>query len=293
MAGPRPVREPLPSELNTSGSLAFLEVRHPSRPAAWKLRPIAKCRCGRRRCLVRALAPPYFVVLPSRRHERRRCLCSAAPLSPQVGKDKLTVRYNGPAQHDNDVGSIQVWLDLAACSHLRRRRRLPWLPSCSPGPLAGCCLAPCRTGKRLTGQLFAAAPCATSRPPHSPRCVQANHPAPRKQLLYYFEVTVKEASGGSIAIGFADHSFKHGRHPGWGWQAAARGGGGGDGGLRIPRSCRAACLPPALAMPACFSAVAGTHCPRPPCLARPVTHSWSKRPPHRRRRCWCWVWLQF
>lgn len=26
----------------------------------------------------------------------------------QVGKDKLTVRYNGPAQHDNDVGSIQV-----------------------------------------------------------------------------------------------------------------------------------------------------------------------------------------
>jgi hypothetical protein len=30
------------------------------------------------------------------------------PARLQVGKEKLSVRYTGPAQHDNDVGSIQV-----------------------------------------------------------------------------------------------------------------------------------------------------------------------------------------
>lgn len=53
--------------------------------------------CRRRRRLpapARAAASP-----PSR---------AACPASCQVGKDKLSVRYNGPAQHDNDVGSIQV-----------------------------------------------------------------------------------------------------------------------------------------------------------------------------------------
>lgn len=68
----------------------------------------------------------------------------------EVGKDKLSVKYNGPAQHDNDVGSIQ-----------------------------------------------------------------ANHPVPRRQLVYYFEVTVREANGGSITLGFSDRNFKQGRHPGY------------------------------------------------------------------------------
>ncbi|PSC76243.1 Ran-binding 10 [Micractinium conductrix] len=45
--------------------------------------------------------------------------------------------------------------------------------------------------------------------------IQANHPVPRRQLIYYFEVTVKEASGGSISLGFADRNFKQGRHPGF------------------------------------------------------------------------------
>lgn len=47
-----------------------------------------------------------------------------------------------------------------------------------------------------------------------PPPVQANHPVPRKQLLYYFEMTVREANGGSLAIGFSDSNFKQGRHPG-------------------------------------------------------------------------------
>ena len=39
----------------------------------------------------------------------RRCLHLLLPSAcPQVGKEKLSVRYTGPAQHDNDVGSIQV-----------------------------------------------------------------------------------------------------------------------------------------------------------------------------------------
>lgn len=52
----------------------------------------------------------------------------------QVGKDKLTVRYNGPAQHDNDVGSIQV-----RARHRRVQPPLrcwPWLPCCLPALLA-------------------------------------------------------------------------------------------------------------------------------------------------------------
>lgn len=69
----------------------------------------------------------------------------------EASKDKLTVRYTGQAQHENDVG-----------------------------------------------------------------CIQSNHPVPRKRLVYYFEVTVKEASDrGEIGIGFSDKNFKMGRHPGW------------------------------------------------------------------------------
>jgi hypothetical protein len=68
----------------------------------------------------------------------------------EVGKDKLSVRYNGPAQHDNDVGSIQ-----------------------------------------------------------------SNNPVPLRRLVYYFEITVKEASGGSISLGYSDRNFKQGRHPGF------------------------------------------------------------------------------
>ncbi|KAL4855353.1 Ran-binding protein M [Chlorella vulgaris] len=74
--------------------------------------------------------------------------CSLAFL--EVGKDKLSLRYTGPAQHDNDVGSIQ-----------------------------------------------------------------SNHPVPRRTLVGYFEVTVKEARGGSVSLGFSDSSFKQGRHPGY------------------------------------------------------------------------------
>ncbi|EFN56813.1 hypothetical protein CHLNCDRAFT_144348 [Chlorella variabilis] len=82
----------------------------------------------------------------------------------EVGKDKLTVRYNGPAQHDNDVGSIQAALRLPSCDL---------------------------------------------------RAAPSNHPVPRRCLVYYFEVAVKEASGGSITLGFSDRNFKQGRHPGY------------------------------------------------------------------------------
>lgn len=69
----------------------------------------------------------------------------------EASKDKLTVRYTGQAQHENDVGSIQ-----------------------------------------------------------------SNHPVPRKRLVYYYEVTVKEGSErGEVGLGFSDRSFKVGRHPGY------------------------------------------------------------------------------
>jgi hypothetical protein len=44
--------------------------------------------------------------------------------------------------------------------------------------------------------------------------LQSNHPVPRRTLVCYFEVTVKEARGGSVSLGFSDSSFKQGRHPG-------------------------------------------------------------------------------
>ncbi|KAL3830314.1 hypothetical protein ACJIZ3_019116 [Penstemon smallii] len=46
--------------------------------------------------------------------------------------------------------------------------------------------------------------------------VQANFPAPSKQLLYYFEIHVKNAGAkGQIVIGFTTPSFKLPRQPGW------------------------------------------------------------------------------
>ena len=45
--------------------------------------------------------------------------------------------------------------------------------------------------------------------------VQANHPVPRKRLVYYYEVTVLDAGDrGCIGIGFADGDFKLGKQPG-------------------------------------------------------------------------------
>ncbi|KAL6525248.1 hypothetical protein OROMI_030841 [Orobanche minor] len=45
--------------------------------------------------------------------------------------------------------------------------------------------------------------------------VQANHPAPLKRLLYYFEIYVKNAgTKGQIAIGFTTSAFKLRRQPG-------------------------------------------------------------------------------
>eukprot|EP00887_Chlorella_sp_A99_P001255 scaffold14.g1255.t1 len=46
--------------------------------------------------------------------------------------------------------------------------------------------------------------------------IQANHPVPRRRLIYYWEATVVAGGErGSITIGFTDRSFKHGRQPGW------------------------------------------------------------------------------
>lgn len=47
----------------------------------------------------------------------------------QVGKDKLSVRYNGPAQHDNDVGSIQVGLVAVARTLLHKLPAAHQLPA--------------------------------------------------------------------------------------------------------------------------------------------------------------------
>ncbi|KNA26020.1 hypothetical protein SOVF_000080 [Spinacia oleracea] len=51
---------------------------------------------------------------------------------------------------------------------------------------------------------------------HDVGVIQANYPAPVKQLSYYFEMTVMNAgTKGQIAIGFTNESFKMRRQPGW------------------------------------------------------------------------------
>lgn len=51
---------------------------------------------------------------------------------------------------------------------------------------------------------------------HDVGVIQANHPAPVKRIMYYFEMTVKNAgTKGQIAIGFTTESFKMRRQPGW------------------------------------------------------------------------------
>lgn len=50
---------------------------------------------------------------------------------------------------------------------------------------------------------------------HDVGVIQANHPAPVKRIMYYFEMTVKNAgTKGQIAIGFTTESFKMRRQPG-------------------------------------------------------------------------------
>lgn len=51
---------------------------------------------------------------------------------------------------------------------------------------------------------------------HDVGVVQADHPAPTKRLVYYFEIKVKNAGAkGQIAIGFTTEHFKMRRQPGW------------------------------------------------------------------------------
>lgn len=51
---------------------------------------------------------------------------------------------------------------------------------------------------------------------HDVGVVQANCPAPVKRLVYYFEITVKNAGAkGHIAIGFTTQGFNMRRQPGW------------------------------------------------------------------------------
>ncbi|CAM8989204.1 unnamed protein product [Rhodiola kirilowii] len=51
---------------------------------------------------------------------------------------------------------------------------------------------------------------------HDVGVVQANCPAPVKRIVYYFEMTVKNAGvKGQVAIGFTTDSFKKKRQPGW------------------------------------------------------------------------------
>ncbi|XP_047321970.1 ran-binding protein M homolog [Impatiens glandulifera] len=51
---------------------------------------------------------------------------------------------------------------------------------------------------------------------HDVGVVQANHPAPVRRLVYYFEIFVKNAGAkGQIAIGFTTEGFKMRRQPGW------------------------------------------------------------------------------
>ncbi|KAK4284959.1 hypothetical protein QN277_001719 [Acacia crassicarpa] len=51
---------------------------------------------------------------------------------------------------------------------------------------------------------------------HDVGVIQANKPAPRKRLVYYFEIYVKDAgTKGHVAIGFTSKGFKMRRQPGW------------------------------------------------------------------------------
>lgn len=51
---------------------------------------------------------------------------------------------------------------------------------------------------------------------HDVGVIQANHPAPSKKLIYYFELLVKNAGAkGQVAIGFTAENFKMRRQPGW------------------------------------------------------------------------------
>ncbi|XP_057532484.1 ran-binding protein M homolog [Amaranthus tricolor] len=51
---------------------------------------------------------------------------------------------------------------------------------------------------------------------HDVGVIQANCPAPVKRLVYYFEMTVKNAgTKGQVAIGFTSENFKMRRQPGW------------------------------------------------------------------------------
>eukprot|EP00242_Pyramimonas_sp_CCMP2087_P016646 CAMPEP_0198207392 /NCGR_PEP_ID=MMETSP1445-20131203/10846_1 /TAXON_ID=36898 /ORGANISM="Pyramimonas sp., Strain CCMP2087" /LENGTH=406 /DNA_ID=CAMNT_0043880401 /DNA_START=223 /DNA_END=1439 /DNA_ORIENTATION=+ len=46
--------------------------------------------------------------------------------------------------------------------------------------------------------------------------IQANRPAPSQQLVFYYEVEVKDGGErGKIGVGFSDKTFKHSRQPGW------------------------------------------------------------------------------
>lgn len=45
--------------------------------------------------------------------------------------------------------------------------------------------------------------------------IQGDHPAPRHQRVYYYEIRVNEAGErGLIGLGFADKAFKMGKQPG-------------------------------------------------------------------------------
>ncbi|XP_028800220.1 ran-binding protein M homolog isoform X2 [Neltuma alba] len=51
---------------------------------------------------------------------------------------------------------------------------------------------------------------------HDVGVIQANKPAPKKRLVYYFEIYVKDAgTKGHVAIGFTSKGFKMRRQPGW------------------------------------------------------------------------------
>lgn len=51
---------------------------------------------------------------------------------------------------------------------------------------------------------------------HDVGVIQGNKAAPRKRLIYYFEIYVKDAGAkGQIAIGFTSDNFKMRRQPGW------------------------------------------------------------------------------
>lgn len=51
---------------------------------------------------------------------------------------------------------------------------------------------------------------------HDVGVIQANKVAPMKRLVYYFEITVKDAGvKGQVSIGFTSENFKMRRQPGW------------------------------------------------------------------------------